>query len=57
MGLMSLPRRSLMSKGKNEEFRIFALGLDNAGKTTISKQFVGQEIVHIMLTQVRILSS
>jgi len=40
-----------MSTGKNEEFRILVLGLDNAGKTTILKQLAGEDIVHIMPTQ------
>ncbi|CAI5744014.1 unnamed protein product [Peronospora destructor] len=47
MGLLSILKKV---KEKEKEIRILMLGLDNAGKTTILKKFMGQDITEISPT-------
>ncbi|KAF4042436.1 ADP-ribosylation factor family [Phytophthora infestans] len=47
MGLLSILKKV---KEKEKEIRVLMLGLDNAGKTTILKKFMGQEITEISPT-------
>uniref|UniRef100_A0AAV1TE11 ADP-ribosylation factor-like protein 2 n=1 Tax=Peronospora matthiolae TaxID=2874970 RepID=A0AAV1TE11_9STRA len=47
MGLLTILKKV---KEKEKEIRILMLGLDNAGKTTILKQFMGQDITEISPT-------
>mmetsp|Transcript_7808 Transcript_7808/g.11783 ORF Transcript_7808/g.11783 Transcript_7808/m.11783 type:complete len:187 (-) Transcript_7808:96-656(-) len=47
MGLLSILRKV---KEKEKEMRILFVGLDNAGKTTIVKKFIGQDISKISPT-------
>nr|CCA26955.1 ADPribosylation factor 2 putative [Albugo laibachii Nc14] len=47
MGLLSILRKV---KEKEKEFRILMLGLDNAGKTTIIKMFMGSDVTDISPT-------
>ena len=47
MGLMSILRKL---KQEEQELRILILGLDNAGKTTILKKFMGEDISTISPT-------
>lgn len=48
MGLLDILRK--LKKGERQ-LRMLLLGLDNAGKTSILKKIVGEEITHIMPTQ------
>ncbi|KAG7393541.1 ADP-ribosylation factor-like protein 2 [Phytophthora pseudosyringae] len=47
MGLLSILKKV---KEKEKEIRVLMLGLDNAGKTTILKKFMGQDITEISPT-------
>lgn len=47
MGLLTILKKV---KEKEKELRILMLGLDNAGKTTILKKFMGQDITEISPT-------
>ncbi|KAI9905405.1 hypothetical protein PsorP6_013626 [Peronosclerospora sorghi] len=47
MGLLSILKKV---KEKEREIRVLILGLDNAGKTTILKKFMGQDITEISPT-------
>ncbi|KAK1931487.1 ADP-ribosylation factor-like protein 2 [Phytophthora citrophthora] len=47
MGLLSILKKV---KEKEKEVRVLMLGLDNAGKTTILKKFMGQDITEISPT-------
>ncbi|GLE05939.1 hypothetical protein PINS_up021566 [Pythium insidiosum] len=47
MGLLSILKKV---KEKERELRVLMLGLDNAGKTTILKKFMGQDITEISPT-------
>ncbi|TYZ61149.1 hypothetical protein PybrP1_002117 [[Pythium] brassicae (nom. inval.)] len=47
MGLLSILKKV---KEKEKEIRVLMLGLDNAGKTTILKKFLGQDISEISPT-------
>ncbi|TMW57393.1 hypothetical protein Poli38472_003318 [Pythium oligandrum] len=47
MGLLSILKKV---KEKEKELRVLMLGLDNAGKTTILKKFMGQDITEISPT-------
>uniref|UniRef100_A0A1B6MKD2 ADP-ribosylation factor-like protein 2 n=1 Tax=Graphocephala atropunctata TaxID=36148 RepID=A0A1B6MKD2_9HEMI len=47
MGLLTIIRKM---KEKEREMRILMLGLDNAGKTTILKRFIGEDITNISPT-------
>ena len=41
MGLLKIIKKT---KAKEKELRLLILGLDNAGKTTIVKKFLGEDI-------------
>lgn len=41
MGLLTILRKL---REKEKEMRILILGLDNAGKTTIMKKFLGEDV-------------
>ena len=47
MGLMKIIKKT---KAKEKELRILILGLDNAGKTTLLKKFLGEDITEIAPT-------
>ncbi|CAH0476428.1 unnamed protein product [Peronospora belbahrii] len=47
MGLLSILKKV---KEKEKEIRVLMLGLDNAGKTTILKKYMGQDITEISPT-------
>lgn len=44
MGLLTILRKQ---RQKEREMRILILGLDNAGKTTIVKKFLGEDLTTI----------
>ena len=43
MGLLTILKKV---KEKEKELRLLMLGLDNAGKTTVTKKFNGEDIGH-----------
>lgn len=49
-GLLSILRR--LKQSPDQEVRLLLLGLDNAGKTTVLKQLLAEDISHITPTQV-----
>ena len=44
MGLLTILRKQ---RAKEREMRVLILGLDNAGKTTLMKKLIGEELGNI----------
>ncbi|KRY79158.1 ADP-ribosylation factor-like protein 3 [Trichinella pseudospiralis] len=55
MGILALLKRLKATSGR--DVRILLLGLDNAGKTTLLKGLVSEDITHVTPTQIYVIDS